>query len=151
MKSATWIGLAIIVGALAFGGRVFVKGLTPYVTFDEARRANATVQVMGKLDKGSIHYSASKSLDFVLVSDHGDRLPVTFVASRPANFEEAVQVIAIGTYDGKVFEADNLLVKCPSKYQGAAPDRNYARQSPVSPPANPAAPRVPVAALPAGV
>jgi cytochrome c-type biogenesis protein CcmE len=135
MKSSTWIGLTIIVGALAFSGHAFVKGLTPYVTFDEARRANSTVQVMGKLDKTSINYNkVANALDFVLVSDHGDRLPVSFVASRPANFDEAVQVVAIGSYDGATFQADNLLVKCPSKYQGdGAAQRSYGNSNLSSP------------------
>lgn len=130
MRLGTGIGLAIIIGTLVFGGVLFVKGITPYVTFDEARHAQGnTVQVMGKLDKTSISYTADKAIRFTLVSDKGDRLPVTFTASRPANFEEAVQVTAIGTYDGRIFQADNLLVKCPSKYQGGG-ERTYKRSEP---------------------
>ena len=116
MKPAAWIGFAIIAGALAFGARAFVTNLTPYITFAQARQTQGTVQVMGKLDKKSI--AVNKTLDFTLVNDRGDRMPVTFAALRPANFAEAVQITAIGKYDGKVFQAENLLVKCPSKYQG---------------------------------
>jgi cytochrome c-type biogenesis protein CcmE len=127
MKPAAWVGLAIIIAALIFGANAFVKTLTPYVSFDQARTAAGKVQVMGKLDKKSIHYTAGKSLDFTLVDDSGNRLPVTFFASRPSNFEEAVQVTAIGRYSGGIFEADNLLVKCPSKYQGTETERHYAK------------------------
>jgi len=132
MKPVTWIGLAIIVGALTFGGKVFVRGLSACVSFSEARQASAdtTVQVMGALDKKSVHYATgSQSLDFVLISDKGERLPVTFSASRPANFDEAVRITAIGSYDGKVFQAQNLLVKCPSKYQDQGSDRSYNRSA----------------------
>ncbi|MGH9361973.1 MAG: cytochrome c maturation protein CcmE, partial [Thermoanaerobaculia bacterium] len=40
---------------------------------------------------------------------------------KPANFEDAISIVAIGRYDqaGGEFAADQLLVKCPSKYQGA--------------------------------
>lgn len=132
MKPAAWVGLAIIIAAIAFGANAFVKTLTPYVTFDQARTASGKVQVMGKLDKTSIHYTADKSLDFDLVDNKGSHLPVTFVASRPSNFEEAVQVTAIGHYDGGAFQADNLLVKCPSKYQGTETEHSYKRPGAVN-------------------
>ena len=40
---------------------------------------------------------------------------------KPANFEEAISIVAIGRYDPDTGElaANKLLVKCPSKYQGA--------------------------------
>ncbi len=63
----------------------------------------------------------------MLLADNGDRLPVTFSASRPANFEQAIQVTAVGKYDGQVFQADNLLVKCPTKYQGTDVQSTRAR------------------------
>ena len=119
MKPAAWVGLVIILGALVFGARAFVTNLTPYVPFAEARKAPGQVQVMGALDKTSIKNRADE-LEFTLVSKDGsgERMPVRFTAARPANFEEAIEVTAIGRFDGQVFQADNLLVKCPSKYQG---------------------------------
>jgi cytochrome c-type biogenesis protein CcmE len=118
MKPAALVGFAIIFAALAFGAKAFVTNLTPYVTFDQARKSKTTVQVMGGLDKKSVQ-ADQKALRFTLVSKDGqDRIPVVFTASRPANFSEAIEVTAIGTYDGEIFQADNLLVKCPSKYQG---------------------------------
>lgn len=117
MKPAFWIGMAIIVAALAFGSRAFVTSLTPYVPFSQAREAKANVQTMGNLDKKSIRYERN-ILQFTLVDDRGDQLPVEFQGPRAANFEQAVQITAIGRYDGAVFQAKNLLVKCPTKYQG---------------------------------
>ena len=124
MKPAAWFGFLIILGALAFGAKAFVTNLTPYVTFTQARAAKGSVQVMGKLDKSSIKYDREQ-LAFTLVSDDGDRLPVRFTAARPANFEMAIQITAIGKYDGKRLDADNLLVKCPSKYQGTETEKSY--------------------------
>ncbi|HKY61724.1 MAG TPA: cytochrome c maturation protein CcmE, partial [Gemmatimonadota bacterium] len=49
--------------------------------------------------------------------DHGETLPVVYHGVKPANFEQATSVVAIGTYKGDQFVADQLLVKCPSKYQ----------------------------------
>lgn len=117
-KPAPLIGLVIILAALAFGARAFVANLTPYVAFREARERSGQVQVMGALDKASVVYRDGV-LSFTLVAKtDGDRLPVQFKKTKPGNFEQAVEVTAIGRWDGAVFQADNLLVKCPSKYQG---------------------------------
>jgi cytochrome c-type biogenesis protein CcmE len=45
---------------------------------------------------------------------------VRYHGVKPANFEDAVSIVAIGRYDAAAseFAADKLLVKCPSKYQG---------------------------------
>ena len=118
MKPAGWIGLVINHGAMAFSAKAFVSNLTPYVTFDQARSAKtASVQVMGSLDKASIKNQMG-GLKFDLISKEGDRMSVAFEQAKPANFEQAIEVTAIGRYDGATFRADRLLVKCPSKYQG---------------------------------
>lgn len=121
MKPAVIVGFVAIAGALAFGAKAFVTNLTPYITFADARKVSAdsgNVQVMGALDKTSVRYSKMQ-LGFTLVETKtGEKMPVRFTAARPANFDQAVQVTAIGHYNNGVFEASNLLVKCPSKYQG---------------------------------
>lgn len=117
MKPAGWVGVLVIVAALAFGSRAFVANLTPYITFDQARTAKGQVQIVGKLDKTSVAAN-DKVLRFALVDDKNDRIPVAFSDVRPPNFEMATQITAIGAYDGQTFQADKLLVKCPSKYQG---------------------------------
>ena len=137
MKPAAWVGLAIIIAAIAFGARSFVTNLTPYLTFEQARKARGSVQVMGKLDKKSIEDRGSKALKFVLLDDAGDRLPVVFSDTRPANLEQATQITAIGKYDGTAFQADRLLVKCPSKYQGTE-TKEYGKSASL---ANPLSPR----------
>jgi len=38
---------------------------------------------------------------------------------KPANFEEAEKVVVQGKSQNEVFVADNILVKCPSKYNDA--------------------------------
>ncbi|MFY8051418.1 MAG: cytochrome c maturation protein CcmE, partial [Armatimonadaceae bacterium] len=94
------------------------KNLTPYISFAEAQKTNGTVQVMGGLEKSSVKMT-SGNLAFTLVEKKtGTRLPVVFGHTKPANFEMAIEITAIGHWDGSVFQADNLLVKCPSKYQG---------------------------------
>jgi cytochrome c-type biogenesis protein CcmE len=52
-------------------------------------------------------------------------MAVAYGGVRPANFKDAISIVAIGRYrDGRI-EAEKLLVKCPSKYQGAEVERAY--------------------------
>ena len=61
-------------------------------------------------------------------------MPVIYQGPKPEDLDsamtKAVAINAQGTYDPKqqVFVADNLLVKCPSKYQGqGATERSYGK------------------------
>jgi len=139
MKVGPIIALAVIVGALGFGAYAFKGSMVAYVPFTQAIQAastGSTVQVMGSLVPGHTHFdSVTRSLDFDLKEpETGHVMPVTFKSPKPDNFDHALKVTAIGRYDAasKVFVADNLLVKCPSKYAGDAgnpKDRSYTGQN----------------------
>lgn len=120
-RRALWtvVGLALIVGFVAFGAGAFKASLTPYVSFSQARATGDAVQVAGKLVAGSSFYDeAAGKLVFLLEDTQGDRMKVEFAGTKPGNFEEATQIVAIGRFTSGVFVAEKLLVKCPSKYQG---------------------------------
>jgi cytochrome c-type biogenesis protein CcmE len=115
----TVCGVVAIVGFVAFGAGAFKSNLTPYVSFSQARSTSDAVQVAGALVQGSDHYDeGTQSLRFVLQDDKGDTLAISYKGLKPGNFNEAIQVVAIGRFDKGRLEAEKLLVKCPSKYQG---------------------------------
>lgn len=125
----TVLGLALIIGFIAFGAGAFKASLTPYVSFAQARASREAVQVAGKLVEGSSSYDeASGTLMFILEDNHGDRMKVHFSGAKPGNFEEATQIVAIGRFSQGVFLAEKLLVKCPSKYQGVE-EKQYSADS----------------------
>jgi len=126
MKKGYVIAGVLAVAFVLLGVTSFTKTLTPYLSFDEARHAKGVVQVMGGLDKTSDRYdTTSQRLSFELVDDRGGRMPVSYGGIKPANFKDAISIVAIGRYrDGRI-EAEKLLVKCPSKYQGAEVERAY--------------------------
>ena len=110
-------GLAVIALVL-FAAFNLKKSVTPYVGFAEAKQAKAVVQVNGKLVKGSnVFDTKSQTLRFTISDGKGETLDVEYPKVPPANFEDSTGMVAIGTYDGKRFKADELLVKCPSKYE----------------------------------
>lgn len=126
-------GLMVIVAALAFSAFAFKGSLVNYVPFSDAMKAtDTTVQVMGAPVAGTMAYDNTvHALRFTLRDDQGQTLPVVFKGPKPEDLDtamtKATKITAQGTYDPKqgVFAADNLLVKCPSKYQGDKGERGY--------------------------
>lgn len=122
MNLKVLVGIIIIVVFVIFGALSFRKSLTPYVSFEEARRTDATVQVLGKADPAESSYDTTTHLfHFNLRDPEGEVLNVVFDGVKPANFEQATDIVAIGRYRDGRFVADQVLVKCPSKYQGSNP------------------------------
>jgi cytochrome c-type biogenesis protein CcmE len=92
--------------------------LTPYVPFSEAMESDEYVQVLGSLVKSAPPQHFEGSFSFDLVDNKGTFMKVLYRGTKPLNFEHAQQVVALGTYmkDRGIFEAERILVKCPSKY-----------------------------------
>lgn len=125
MKRNLWyvVGGLMLLAFAGFSLMSFQQNLTPYVSFEQATSSPRMVQVMGGLQKGSAGYSNSeKALSFTLLEPKSSKpMRVRYHGVRPGNFDDAISIVAIGRYDegAKQFEASKLLVKCPSKYQGA--------------------------------
>lgn len=115
-------GIALLIGFAGFSLISFNQALTPYVSYGEARATQRAVQVAGGLVKSSSSYDeAAAALRFQLTDPATqDTIRVRYHGLRPANFEDAISIVAIGRYDAahQELHADKLLVKCPSKYQG---------------------------------
>jgi cytochrome c-type biogenesis protein CcmE len=76
------------------------------------------VQLAGFLGSTG-EYDEAGRFTFMLQDEDGELVKVISDDPRPANFEQAISIVAIGRYDQaeQAFLADDLLVKCPSKYQ----------------------------------
>jgi cytochrome c-type biogenesis protein CcmE len=126
MKAKYIIGGIIIVVFMIWGTSAFLKTTIQYVSLDEAFRGSRTVQVMGKVDFSKVNYNAASTrLEFAVYSAdakdtvNAKRWPVVFYGVVPGNFDQAKSVVLKGKPgDDGVFVADQMLVKCPSKYQG---------------------------------
>jgi cytochrome c-type biogenesis protein CcmE len=112
------VALALLGLAIGVGVTSFRKTVTPYITFSEARRSSGLVQVNGVLaDKRYVADAERQYLSFRLQDSSGEILPVEYKGVIPGNFDQATSIVAIGRYHDGTFEAEELLVKCPSKYQ----------------------------------
>jgi cytochrome c-type biogenesis protein CcmE len=118
MNAKVILAVGLLVIAVVFGVTSFKKSVTPYISFDEARHAAGMVQVNGVLaDKSYVMKRDEQYLEFKLKDSHGEVMTVEYRGVIPGNFDQATSVVAIGHYDEQRFKADQLLVKCPSKYQ----------------------------------
>ncbi len=113
------VGLGIILIAIVYGVFGFQSGFRSYTqSVDEAMAATRSVQLAGFLGSTGA-YDAAGRFTFMLQDQRGKLIKVISDDPRPANFEQAISIVAIGRYDPaeQAFMADDLLVKCPSKYQ----------------------------------
>ncbi|MDY6970068.1 MAG: cytochrome c maturation protein CcmE [Spirochaetota bacterium] len=92
--------------------------LTPYVTFKKAIDTGKYVQIIGKLDKTDPVVHKEQYYTFIFKDNDGTSMKVLHRGSKPLNFEHANQIVALGVYNTSkgLFEADRILIKCPSKY-----------------------------------
>jgi cytochrome c-type biogenesis protein CcmE len=124
------IGGAIVVVFVVWGTMAFLKTTIQYVSLDEARRARSTVQAIGKIDFDRVRYNVDQSrLEFEIYDPEAtdvaraSRLAVHYYGVVPGNFDQATSVVVRGKPGEDVFVADQILVKCPSKYQGEQGDQ----------------------------
>jgi cytochrome c-type biogenesis protein CcmE len=113
------IGIAIILLAIVTGYFGLRSAFRPYTTsVSEAVGSGRSVQLAGFLGSTGA-YDQNGNFTFDLQDGTGKLVKVIYPKPKPANFEQAVSVVAIGHYDAgkQAFLADDMLVKCPSKYQ----------------------------------
>jgi len=113
------IAVALLVAAVGIGLTSFKQTMTTYTDFAGARaRKNEDVQVAGMLaTRNYVMKPQEQYLSFSLRDSTGDTMHVEYHGIVPGNFAQAMGLVAVGRYQGDHFEAKQLLVKCPSKYQ----------------------------------
>lgn len=118
--------VVLVIGYLMVSG--FTAGKVYYYTVDEFLPQSASVgddfvRVSGVVAPGSIDWQASRvSLYFAMTGENGEgpALPVSYDRVKPDLLADDVPVVVEGRMgaDG-VFNAERVLVKCPSKYEAA--------------------------------
>ncbi|HOD67403.1 MAG TPA: cytochrome c maturation protein CcmE [candidate division Zixibacteria bacterium] len=129
MNAKYLIGGVIVVIFMVWGASAFFKTTIQYVSIEEAKAADRTVQVLGKIDFEAVKYNAADSrLEFAVYdAEAADphaaaRMNVVYYGVVPGNFDQATQVVLKGKSENGHFVANQMLVKCPSKYQGEGGD-----------------------------
>lgn len=111
--------LLVLWVALGFEGNEL-----PYVTIEELRemvpsRPNKRFRLGGGVQAGSVVRGEKDPLALTFALEQGDEtLPVNYHKIVPDMFKEGGEVIVEGYYADGIFEADNLMTKCASRYEG---------------------------------
>jgi len=105
-----------------------------YTTVEEALSGKAEpgkhYRIEGKIDVSQAIYDAKKTpveLKFQIYDEKKpeQKLTVIYNDVKPDNFSEATAAVVDGTFNADgTFHADTLTLKCPSKYEQAAPTAN---------------------------
>ena len=124
--------IAIIIIAVALGVIVStISNSSTYAPFSEAiQNPDATFHVVGKVNKEkSFEYNPEVDANlfgFYLVDNTGIEKKVVYNGAKPQDFERSEQIVVIGKIDGEEFHCNQILMKCPSKYNGSEADRTKA-------------------------
>lgn len=120
MKKLHIVGIVVIAIAI---GVIFVslKNTSTYADFTEAiANPEKEYHVVGKLDKNQPQiYDPKVNADqfmFTLIDNKGISKQVVLHKSKPQDFEKSEQIVLIGKIEGNEFHANDILMKCPSKY-----------------------------------
>jgi cytochrome c-type biogenesis protein CcmE len=120
MKKIHIIGIVVIALSIGMILSTFSDSST-YASFTEATEApNKEFHVVGQLNKEKeLEYNPEENVNlfgFYLVDRNGTERKVLFKGTKPQDFERSEQVVITGKMNGEVFDADKILMKCPSKY-----------------------------------
>lgn len=103
------------------------SGLMKFLSIDDLIQTKETsrVRLGGVVSSGSINILDTNKLDMSFNLAQGDdRLLVNFVGTRPDLFKDDAEVIIEGKYMGDTFYADQLQVKCASRFEGELRDES---------------------------
>jgi cytochrome c-type biogenesis protein CcmE len=123
MKKIHIVLLVLIVAAIA----VLISfmpssgGLTTYESIADAKGMQGkVVHIVAKLDKSRpIEYDQVNNpnyLSFTAVDSLGGTVKVVYNNAKPDNLEHSDRLVMKGKMNGDLFECNNIMMKCPSKY-----------------------------------
>ena len=125
MKKIHIIGIIVIAVAI---GVIFtsLQSSATYSDFAEAfNNPDTEYHVVGKLNKTiPVQYDPkvnANECSFIMIDNKGIEKEVVLHKSVPQDFEKSEQVVLIGKVEQGQFHANDVLMKCPSKYNEGKP------------------------------
>jgi cytochrome c-type biogenesis protein CcmE len=118
MKPGQLFGASIIAVCVIAAGVSLRGSVRKSLTVREIMAApGEPCSIYGKPVKTETRYDMkAPRLDFVLKDNEGRTIPVVYHKPKPETFDQADMIKVYGAYREGVFQADELTLKCPSKY-----------------------------------
>ena len=124
MKPKLIIGIVAIIGFTSLLMYNFGESISTYTTFESASdMRNAHVAGIWDDSQDYGFSMETKTFTFYMKDDNGDSRRVVYPKPKPNNFEQADRLVVIGEMRGGTFYANDMLMKCPSKYNDADPSQ----------------------------
>ena len=126
MKRIHLIGIILI--AVAIGAIITsLSDASTYADFTQAiENSGKEYHVVGTLNRSKeTLYNPKDNPDrftFYMLDDKGKEMKVLLYKAKPQDFEKSEKIVIIGKVKGEEFHADEILMKCPSKYNNEIPD-----------------------------
>ena len=119
MKPGKIVLLAVGAIFLVMLGLNYAEQASSYADFETARRTGKKVHIVGEwVNRDQIHYDLQRDeFSFYLQDSTHQVEQVKYFDPKPSNFEQAEKVVVVGGYEGEQFIADEIVMKCPSKYE----------------------------------
>ncbi|MBA2661915.1 MAG: cytochrome c maturation protein CcmE [Bradymonadaceae bacterium] len=121
------IGLLVAMAAITFIVLDGLKAETYFFGVDQAvaqgsELVGKTVRIKGIVENGTIEGTPGLLGHRFRLSENGKSMQITYAKALPDTFQEGVEVVAQGRIDSSMtLNADEVLVKCPSRYEGQPP------------------------------
>ena len=121
MKTSSIIVLVVIAAAIG-ALLMYSVDFSTYDTIGSAKQKQGKyVHLIARLDKTRpIEYDALKDpnyLSFYAVDSLGNSTKEIYHNTKPPELEQSDRVVLKGKMEGNVFECNDILLKCPSKYK----------------------------------
>jgi cytochrome c-type biogenesis protein CcmE len=110
-------GLLAIFIVLMMG--IFTENISPYISVSDLKTDNTqnkNVQLYGQVILDTIFFNDDSGITTFDITDGNQSISVTH-KGMINNLEHSTEVVAIGEYNNGLFQAEKVLVKCPSKYE----------------------------------
>jgi len=116
------LAVCVIIGAMWFGYQSFIETNVEYSDFGAAESFHKKVQVKGTwVQDRETTFDAERSVfSFYMVDENGRLEHVVYDGAKPNNFEIADAIVVKGKFVDGSFHAEDILTKCPSKYEGTS-------------------------------
>jgi len=117
MKPKLILGIVAIVGFTSLLMYNFGNSISTYTNFKKASHMESA-HVVGTWDKSRDYGFSMKTKQFwfYMKDQDGNVRRVIYPKQKPNNFEQAKRLVVMGKMKNGVFYANDMLMKCPSKY-----------------------------------
>ncbi len=121
MEKSQRVKLLVGISVIVFSVLVIIsfnQGISPYLTVSQVVEKGyaENVQVNGTIVPNSTMYFFENNTRIFRLSDGKTEIVVKYTGS-VSNYQEGIPAVVKGDFRDGVFYAEDLLLKCPSKYE----------------------------------